>query len=57
MKLSAYAKTIVAVGAGLASAVSVTADGEFSLNDGFVIASAAVGALLVWAIPNTPEEG
>lgn len=51
--LSAYAKACVAAAAGLAVAVSVTADGEFSLNDGMSIASAAVGALLVYAIPNT----
>lgn len=49
---TAYNKFVVACAAALGVAVSVTADGEFSLNDGFTIASAAVGALLVFITPN-----
>ena len=50
-----YSKFIVALAAAFASAVSVTADGEFSLNDIFVIGSAAMGALGVYLVPNEPE--
>ena len=55
MNPSRYAKAVVATAAGLAVAVSVTADNEFSLNDGFTIASAAAGALLVLVVPNREE--
>lgn len=49
-----YAKFIVALSAALGVAVSVTVDGSVSLNDGFAIAAAGVGALAVAAIPNKP---
>ncbi len=50
--MSLYAKFIVALAAALGVAVSTTADGNLSLNDGFAIASAGVGALGVLAVPN-----
>ncbi len=50
--MSAYAKFIVAISAALGVAVSVTVDQHLSLNDGFAIAAAAVGALAVYAVPN-----
>ena len=53
--MSAYSKFIVAMAAALAVAVSVTTDGTLSLNDAFAIASAALGALAVYATPNTPS--
>lgn len=54
--MSRYSKAIAAITAGLGVAVSVTADEHLSLNDGFAIAFAAVGALVVYAVPNTPPE-
>jgi len=53
--MSAYAKLIAAGSAALAIAVTVTADGSVSLNDAVVIASAFVGALAVYYVPNTPN--
>ena len=50
--MSAYAKAIAAASAALGVAVSVTVDGELSLNDWVTIAAAAVGALAVYAVPN-----
>jgi len=50
--MSIYAKCITAIAAALGVAVSVTVDGNLSMNDGFAIASAAVGALAVYAVPN-----
>ena len=50
--MSAYRKTVAAVAAALAAGVSVTVDGQLSLNDLFVVLSAAAGALAVYAIPN-----
>lgn len=47
-----YAKFYAALVAGIAAAVSVTADNEFSLNDAFVCGSALIGALAVYFIPN-----
>ncbi len=47
-----YNKAIVAMAAGLAVAVSVTTDGDVSVNDVFAILSAAVGALAVYVVPN-----
>lgn len=49
----AYTKFLVALAAAITAAVSVTADGEFSLNDAFTMASGFIGALLVAAVPNT----
>ena len=54
--MKAYAKLIAALSAALGVAVSVTADGSISLNDGFAIAAAGVGALAVGLVPNTPRE-
>ncbi len=50
-----YSKFIVALAAGLAVAVSVTTDGDVSVNDVFAILSAAAGALAVYAVPNRPK--
>ena len=50
-----YAKLIAALAAALGVALSVTVDGSISLNDGVAIAAAAVGALAVYAVPNTPK--
>lgn len=52
--MNRYAKFLTAIAAALGVAVSVTADGTLSLNDWFAIAAAAVGALGVYQIPNTP---
>lgn len=49
----AYTKFIIAIAAAVAAAVSVTADGEFGLNDAFVMASGFFGALAVAIVPNT----
>ena len=53
--MSAYAKAIAAISAALGVAVSVTADGVLSLQDGFAIAAAALGALAVYATPNVSK--
>ena len=50
-----YAKFIAALSGALGVAVSVTVDGSISLNDGFAIAAAGVGALAVGAIANAPK--
>lgn len=50
--MSKYSKAFVAIAAAVASAISVTADGEFSLNDIFVVVSGALGALAVYVVPN-----
>jgi hypothetical protein len=50
--VSTYSKAIAAISAALGVAVSVTADGVLSMQDGFAVAAAAVGALAVWAVPN-----
>jgi hypothetical protein len=49
-----YSKFFVAAAGALAQAVAVTADGEFSLNDGFAIALAALTALGVYGVRNAP---
>jgi hypothetical protein len=54
--MNAYNKAIVAVAAGLAVAVSVTTDGDVTVNDVFAILSAAVGALAVYAVPNRQKD-
>lgn len=54
--MSVYAKFIAAASAAVAVGVSVTADGSVSLNDGFAMLSAALGALAVLLTPNTPKE-
>jgi hypothetical protein len=53
-----YAKLWAALGAAAAVGVSVTVDGNVSLNDGFAIASALLGSLGVYAATNTlpPDE-
>ena len=50
-----YNKFIIALAAGLAVAVSVTTDGDVTVNDVFAILSAAAGALAVYAVPNRPK--
>lgn len=52
--MTAYSKAIAALAAGLGVALSVTVDGDLSLNDVVAIAAAAVGALAVYATPNRP---
>ena len=52
--MKSYSKVIAALAAGLGVAVALTVDGDLSLNDGLAIASAAVGALVVYAVPNKP---
>lgn len=49
-------KFYVAIAAAVSAAISVTADGEFSLNDLFVVLSGALGALGVYFIPNEPKD-
>jgi hypothetical protein len=55
--MSAYAKFLVAIGAACASAATVLADGEFSTADGMTIVAAFIGAIAVYLVPNTPQEG
>lgn len=55
--MSAYNKAIAAIAAGLGVALSVTVDGDLSLNDVVAIAAAAVGALAVYVTPNRTPEG
>ena len=50
-----YRKFLIAAAAGLASIVAVTADGEFSQNDAFVVVAAVGGALGVRRVPNKPD--
>ncbi len=54
--MTLYRKALAATTAALAVAVSVTTDGSLSLNDGFAIAVAAIGALAVYRVPNTPSK-
>jgi len=48
-----YAKVWAALAAAAGVGVSVTIDGNLSLNDGFAIASALLGSLAVYAVTNT----
>ena len=50
--MKSYSKLIAALASAAAVGVSITADGEFSLNDGFAIASALLGSLAVGLLPN-----
>jgi hypothetical protein len=51
--LDTHKKFLVALAAGLTAAVAVVADGEFSLNDAVVIASALIGGpAAVERVPN-----
>ena len=52
--MARYSKFIVALAAAAGVGASLTIDGSLSLNDGFAIASALLGALAVYAVPNTP---
>jgi hypothetical protein len=54
MNIARYRKFLVAIGAGIATAISFAADGELSLNDAFGIAAAVLGALGVYAVKNDP---
>lgn len=49
-----YRKAIVAFGAAVTAFVNVTADGTLDNADWRAIALAALGAIGVYAIPNTP---
>lgn len=48
-----YAKLWAALAAAVAVGVSVTADGDVSINDVFAIASAFLGSFGVYAVTNT----
>lgn len=52
MAFKVYNKFIVALAAACAVLVSVTADGDFTVNDGAAVGSAFVGALAVYAVRN-----
>lgn len=58
-KIGPFGKFVVALSSALTVAVSLTADGEVSLNDGFAIVAAFVGAVAVYYVPNrtSSEEG
>lgn len=47
-------KFLVALVTALATAATLTVDGNLSLRDGILIAQALVGALAVYQISNTP---
>ena len=49
-----YRKFIVALASAAGVGVSLTVDGSLSLNDGFALAAAVLGALAVYAVPNSP---
>jgi len=60
--MSRYAKTWVAVIvavliAGLQTALSVLGDGIWTMEDTIVVLLAIVGAVGVYAVPNTPPQG
>ena len=50
--MTAYSKFVAALAAAVAVGVSVTSDGNVSIQDGFAIASALLGSLAVYAVPN-----
>lgn len=52
MKIAQIRKFLVALGAAAAVAVTVLADGHFSVEDGVSIAVAVAGALGVYRVPN-----
>ncbi len=54
MDVAKYRKFLVALGAAVAVAISLTADGEISVNDLFGTGSAFVGALVLRQVPNAP---
>jgi hypothetical protein len=54
MKIPQIRKFLVAAGAAAAVAVTVLADGHFSVEDGIAVALAVAGALGVYATPNKP---
>jgi len=53
--MSLYAKFLAAVTAALAVLGSAVADGVVTATEGVAIASATVGALAVYVVPNTPK--
>jgi hypothetical protein len=55
--MKSYAKFIVAAGAACATAAGLLADGELSSADTLAIVAAFIGALGVYLVPNTPQEG
>lgn len=51
-----YAKFIVAaIGAALTAAIPLLADGNMSVQEGMMVAAAAVAALGVYLVPNRPS--
>ena len=52
--MARYYKFIVALAGAAGVGTSLTVDGSLSLNDGFALASALLGALAVYAVPNKP---
>ncbi len=54
MKIAQIRKFLVALAAAAGVAVTVLADGHFSVEDGISIALAVAGALGVYATPNKP---
>lgn len=51
-----YAKFWTALAAAVTVGVSLTADGSISVNDGFAMAAALLGSLVVYAVPNQPAK-
>jgi hypothetical protein len=52
-KISNYSKALVAAAAALASLSAALMDGAITPSEWVAVASAVVGALLVYAVPNT----
>lgn len=50
-----YRKFLVALGAAVTVAISVSADGTVDTNDVWAIVLAALGSLGVYRVPNTPK--
>ncbi len=53
--MAAIRKFLVALAAAIAVAISVTADGDVSINDVFAMAGSFVGSLGVGLVPNVPK--
>jgi hypothetical protein len=57
MNLGKYNKFVVAAAAAVSTAIAFLADGEISQNDVLGIVASFVGALGVYAAPNTVKKG
>jgi len=55
--MSKYAKFLTALGAAAAVAATAVADGSVTSTEVWGIVLAFVGALGVYAVPNTPKQG